>query len=158
MIIVGGIVGIVLGLGLVLLWLIARQRKKLGVLAEKKPVYQDTEEMPGELLYAKSLQLVGKPDYLIKDGDFYIPVELKTGSSPKEQYLNHNMQLMAYCLLVEEHFGVRPPGGYIKYKDKELKLAYTKDAEAAVRMVVAEILKQKKEDKELHCSHEEHYK
>lgn len=144
-------------LGMVLLWLMSRQQKKLGVLGNKKPVYQDTEETPGDILYAKTLPLVGKPDYLIKEGKFLIPVEVKTGNAPKKQYLNHNMQLMAYCLLVEEVYGIRPPGGYLKYSDKELKLAYTKEAEQSVREVVSEIRKLKQSNKELHCSHPEHY-
>ncbi len=99
-------------LGIFFLFVLSRQRKTFGILAEEERIYQDTEKMPGETLFAKTLPLVGRPDYLIKRGEYIIPVEKKNTKAPRDQYVNNNMQLMAYCLLVQETFGIRPPGGY----------------------------------------------
>ena len=143
--------------GALLLFVLSRQKSQFGILGKEKILYQDTEAMPGENLYAKTIPLVGKPDYLVKQGVYIIPVEKKKGKAPRDQYTNHNMQLMAYCLLVEENFNVRPPGGYLKYEDKELPLQYTKEAEEAVRIAVKEILEHKKTNKEIHCNHQQHY-
>lgn len=143
--------------GIVFLFILSRQKKTFGILAEKRRIYQDTEKIPGENLFAKTIQLVGRPDYLIKSGKYIEPVEKKKTKAPKDQYVNNNMQLMAYCLLVEENFGIRPRGGYLQYDDKEIKFAYTKEAEEAVRLVVQEILAHKKTNKEFHCKHQYHY-
>src|SRR5215208_3073794 len=35
--------------------------------------------------------------------------------------------------LVEEVYGVRPPGEYMQYNNEELKIAYTKEAEQSLR-------------------------
>lgn len=149
---------IILLIGIGLLFFILRQKNDLGILANTKPLYQDTTKIPGVVLYAKSLALVGKPDYLLRiDGDI-IPVEVKTGRSPRKSYLGHNMQLMAYCLLVEENYGIRPKGGILKYHNKELKLAYTKKAEQSLRKLVAEILNYKQTNKQPHCTHPNHNK
>jgi CRISPR-associated exonuclease Cas4 len=141
--------------GLLLLYLISRQNRKFGVLTGDK-IYVDTDQKPGEILYSKTLNLAGKPDYLIKEGDHIFPVELKTGKTPRYPYQNHTMQLMAYCLLVEENFNVRPAGGYIKYPGKEFKIAYTEEAKKSLQSLVSEILEKKKTGEELLCDHFEH--
>lgn len=149
------IISIVL-LGLVLIYLINRQQKGFGVL-NSKIIYSDTDLKPGKIFYSKRIKLCGKPDYLIKDNGIFIPVEIKTGKTPEVPYENHTMQLMAYCFLVEENFGIRPPGGYIKYPEKEFKIAYTKEAEQSVIDVVSDILDLKRSNKEQHCEHKNHY-
>jgi CRISPR-associated exonuclease Cas4 len=109
--------------------------RSFGIL-KNETIYSDTEENPGEILVAKTVPLRGKPDYLIKDGKYIIPVEYKSGKTPSSPYLNHTMQLMAYCLLVEETYGIRPPGGYIRYPQNEFKIAYTSEAETSLRQVI----------------------
>lgn len=149
---------IVIITGGILLFIVSRQKKSFGILVEGNRLYQDSQILPGETLIAKSIPLHGKPDYLVKLGKYVIPVEKKTSKAPTDQYKNNTMQLMAYCLLVEENYGIRPPGGYLKYADKELKIRYTKEAEDAVRYIVKEILDHKRTNKELHCNHPSHYK
>lgn len=143
-------------IALILLILLFRQKKSFGILGVKNRIYQDTKQTPGFNIYSKSLPLVGKPDYLIKDGKYIIPVEIKDSNAPRGQYQNNVMQLMAYCLLVEEHYGIRPPGGFIQYRNAEMKFAYTKEAEKSVRLIVEEILQCKKSNKEPHCTHVYH--
>lgn len=142
-------------IGIALLIILGKQEKKFGILNAER-VYSDTESSPGETLFAKTTNLVGKPDYLIKENGQIIPVEVKTGKTPAEPYQNHVMQLMAYCLLVEENYGAPPPGGYLKYPDKEFKIKYTDQAREAVKDFVEEILTKIESNEEPHCSHPEH--
>jgi CRISPR-associated exonuclease Cas4 len=128
---------------------------KIGILKNER-IYQDSQKYPGETIYSKSLPLCGKPDYLIRENGRVIPVEVKTGRTPSSPYLNHTMQLMAYCFLVEENFGKAPTEGYLKYPEKEFKIAYTKEAREAIKDIVEEIKGLKISGKELHCEHREH--
>src|SRR6266702_4123545 len=99
-------------LGCILLLRTTKERKELGILVGER-IYVDTEENPGKLLYAKTIPLIGKPDFLRREKEIIFPIEHKSGRAPRTPYLNHVMQLMAYCYLVEEYYGMRPPGGYI---------------------------------------------
>lgn len=147
--------GLMLLAGLILLGVWFIQRRGFGVLNGNR-IYSDSENMPGEILYSKTLPLSGKPDYLIKKDGVIYPVEVKSGRTPGEPYENHTMQLMAYCLLVEENFGVRPTGGYLKYPDKEFKLAFTDEAREGIISLVKEIYRLKVSGEELNCNHPEH--
>jgi CRISPR-associated exonuclease Cas4 len=76
------------------------------------------------------VQLVGKPDYLIEQKDgMIVPVELKSGRAPEEPHDGHVLQLAAYCLLVEENYGIRPDFGIIQYKDRAFAVDYTEELE-----------------------------
>lgn len=141
---------------LFMIFIFMKQKYSFGILGTKKRIYQDTKQFPGENIFAKSLPLVGKPDYLIRDGGYIFPVEIKNSYAPRDQYKNNVMQLMAYCLLVEEKYGIRPPGGYLRYKNAEMKLAYTREAEESVRSLVDEILQNKRTNKEPRCPHPNH--
>ena len=57
----------------------------------------------------------GRPDYLIKQGDMRIPVEVNTGRRPKAPFFSHVLQIGAYCLLSEETFVGKPSCGQIRY-------------------------------------------
>lgn len=129
--------------------------RHLGVLTNKN-VYTDSEANPGDLLFGKTLALCGKPDLIIDRDGMLIPVEIKSGRTPQEPYQNHTMQLMAYCLLVEENYGIRPVGGYLKYPHKEFKIAYTDEARNSITELVGEMLLLKHSGRELKCSHPQH--
>ena len=72
-----------------------------------------TKETP--VLKSKNYNLAGRPDYLIKEGDMRIPVEVKTGRRPKAPFFSHVLQIGAYCLLSEETFVSKPSCGQIRY-------------------------------------------
>lgn len=129
-------------------------KRKYGSLLSEK-VYIDTDEAPGPTLYSNTLPLMGRPDYLIKEGDTILPVEVKTGKTPTEPYENHVMQLMAYCYLVEENYG-RPKGGILKYPDQEFKLVFTDEAKKAVIDTVLEIQNSRETNQEYSCNHKTH--
>lgn len=54
--------------------------------------------------------LRGRPDRIVKRGRLYIPEEKKAGRRLTARY---ELQLGVYLILVEEHYGVRPPYGVI---------------------------------------------
>lgn len=91
-------------------------------------VYSDTRawQQVQEPLYARQYGLVGKPDYLVKRGKQVIPVEVKPGRRAATPYPSDLMQLAAYCLLVEETTGVRPPFGLLCYADATFKVPFDK--------------------------------
>jgi CRISPR-associated protein Cas4 len=55
--------------------------------------------------------LAGRPDALVKEHDYVIPVERKPlAKKLRDRYV---VQLLIYMRLVEEFEGVRPPHGYL---------------------------------------------
>ena len=141
--------------GVLLLLYFLKQKETFGVLNGKR-IYQDTKEKPGVVLYAKSIPLCGKPDYLLQEQNNIFPVEVKTGKTPNYPYENHVMQLMAYCFLVEECYGKAVLGGYLRYPSAEFKLAYTEEARQSIIQVVNEIMDAKRNNTEFTCNHVEH--
>ncbi len=88
-------------------------------------------------IFSKRLGLTGKPDYLVRDGDDTIPVEVKSGRAPSGRpYDSHLYQLAAYCALVQEAFGRRPPHGLIKYADGIVVVDYTADLEGDLLQIL----------------------
>ena len=146
---------IVIVLGLLYLLFLLREQKNLGSLGGSV-VALDNGENNGLLLSSTSVPLVGKPDYLIKQGSVVLPVEVKTGKTPVAPHRNHIVQLIAYCLLVEENFGVAPLKGVIRYPEKEFEVPYTEKAKEKLQKLVGEILVYKKINQEFQCHHPYH--
>ena len=132
-----------------------RQQQEAG-LPGGRVIYTDTHgwgkvEKP---LYYASLQLTGKPDYLIEKNGQLIPVEVKSGRAPEAPYDSHIFQLASYCLLVEKNYGKRPPYGLIHYENRDFAIDYTHELEAAL----IELLADMREDdvkREVDRSHEQ---
>lgn len=143
----------ILFIGLVLFFLLKKRERTIGSL-KGKILYQDSANAP--VLYAKTLPLCGKPDYIIQVDKMIVPIEVKTGRTPTSPYPNNTMQLMTYCYIATEVFGIRPKGGILKYPDREFTLEYTKEAEESVKKLVGEIEEAKESGVEFHCSHSEH--
>ncbi len=124
-------------LGLMLVWLAfwlwqrSREARAASGLPRGKVVYADMDgaRPPDGPLISRQWRLIGKPDYLIASGKHIIPVEVKSGSLPRsgEPYPGHVLQLAAYCLLVEDTYGRRPPFGYIRYQDATVQVPYTRE-------------------------------
>jgi CRISPR-associated protein Cas4 len=70
---------------------------------------------------SENLQLKGKVDRIEVYADKIVPVELKTGSGPKEGvWEEHQVQIGAYMMLLEEVLGKKASVGRVSYlKDKE---------------------------------------
>ncbi len=145
-------------LALVLLWQAGRQQRNAG-LPGGRLVYADTSAwLPQEKpLYSPGLGLTGKPDYLVEQGRFTLPVEVKhVRNVDHPPYDAHIYQLAAYCLLVEDLFEQRPPYGILHYSDgarsRSYAIDFTPALEASVRQVIAEIQENSRK-KELPRSH-----
>lgn len=66
------------------------------------------------------------------------------------------MQLTAYCLLVEETYGVKPEYGYIKYPYKEFKVSYTEHNKQQLIDLVKQLSDAKTHKTSFSCKHPEH--
>ncbi len=127
-------IGIVIILFAAILWLFfqsGEMRTSSGV-PKGHIIYTDTGTwFPHvEMLAARDVRLVGKPDYLVEEENgAIVPVEVKSGRAPSEPWEGHILQLAAYCLLVEERYGVRPEYGIIQYQDRAFAVDYTDDLE-----------------------------
>jgi CRISPR-associated exonuclease Cas4 len=129
----------------IMLWLIARRARRSTGLPEGVVVYTD---MPGghgwarveKPLFSASLQLTGKPDYLVRQGNAVVPVEVKSGPAPADgPRAGHVYQLAAYCALVEDAYGHRPDYGLIQYADQTLSVDYTPALEAELLELLDDI-------------------
>jgi CRISPR-associated protein Cas4 len=65
----------------------------------------------GREYLSRSLGLVGRPDAVVEEGGYFVPIERKSfGKRPRDKDI---AQLLVYCRLIEEESGVRPPHGYL---------------------------------------------
>jgi CRISPR-associated exonuclease Cas4 len=119
--------GLLGGLGL---WLFIRSgvaRREAGLPAGRV-TYVDTGAWArcDRPLFSQRYRLTGRPDYLVQNEQGIIPVEVKSGAAPGRPYGAHVLQLVAYCLLVEEQEGRTPPYGILKYDDRAFEVDYTR--------------------------------
>src|SRR5512143_3917371 len=82
---------------LVLFWLAARRRKAAGLPAGRI-IYADTSSWGPveEPLYDPTLGLTGRPDYIVQQGERWIPVEVKSSRVSEAPFDSHIFQLAAY--------------------------------------------------------------
>ena len=86
-------------------------------------VYSDSGA--AEILVSDLHGLAGKPDYVHKEGDEFIPVERKSRVlSGRGAYEAEILQLAAYCLLVEERFGMSVTRGQLLFPNGSLDVAF----------------------------------
>lgn len=105
-------------------------------------VWDDAHEQRGRIprpLYDPDSGLTGRPDYLVRRGRDWVPVELKSRSAPRTPYRGHILQAGAYCLLVEAALGRRPSMALLQYSDRSVPIPYTRELEAAVRLAADRI-------------------
>lgn len=130
-----------IALAALLLFRAGRLRRRTG-LPVGRVIYDDVGAWhPNvESLHSRELRLTGRPDYLVQQDDGrIIPVELKSSMAPRQPWEGHVLQLAAYCLLVEENFGVRPDHGILQYKDRAFAVDYTYALEEELRYVLEEM-------------------
>jgi CRISPR-associated exonuclease Cas4 len=138
-----------------LAWLLARLAARRAGLPAGRVVYADTGgwTRPERPLRAPVIGLTGKPDYLVQERGRLIPVEIKSMAAPPAgPYPGHVLQLAAYCALVTEVHGVRPPHGLLQYADRTLAVDYTPALEAELRALL-DALRADAGAPEVHRSH-----
>ena len=68
--------------------------------------------------------IAGKPDYITKNNNSFIPVEFKSSNHFHPQN-NHVMQLAAYCQLIEDNYNSFVPFGVLVYNNEsEFKIPF----------------------------------
>ncbi len=141
-------------IALVLLIQAARRQKRSG-LPGGRVIYADTRgwgpvEKP---LYDPVHGLTGKPDYLVEQGNTLIPVEVKSAYASQAPYDSHIFQVAAYCMLVQNVLGKRPPYGILHYNNRTFAVDYTPQLEAAL-LDLLEAMRTQGDKKEAPRSHE----
>jgi len=109
-------------IGIVLLRRSQRRRQQLG-LPNGDVFYRDHHGQPmaAVALRSRVYNVRGKPDCLIRTADGIIPVELKKSARPPSRggvYPNHLIQVLAYIVLVREHYDEPVPYGLVVYGDE----------------------------------------
>ena len=140
---------------LILFWVYDAQRKHVGLPAGSI-LYTDMRawKKAEQPLYDPELALTGKPDYLVLQEGCIIPVEVKSGHTPRSPHDSHILQLAAYCLLTEKNYKKRPPFGIIHYPGQDFTVEFTPELEALLKRVMAELRLDDRKD-EVHRSHKE---
>lgn len=135
---------VLLLVALLLFWQAARRQKQAG-LPTGRVIYVDTTRWGGRLeksLYDPVNNLTGKPDYLVEEKGFLIPVEVKSGWAPDQPRHSHVLQLAAYCLLVERTSARKPPYGIIHYRNRTFAVDYTPSLETGLLDLLVEMRRQ----------------
>lgn len=134
----------------------ADAKRSQGIDKESTVEYVDTlhargTDTPG-MLVSEKLGLRGRPDIiLLQDGE-HIPVEIKTGRTPRGKLFSHVLQLGAYLVLVEELHGKPPPYGLIRYSEREDKVPYDPETRMLVLFKLHE-MREKLRTGEVHRNH-----
>ena len=90
-------------------------------------VYIDSDAEKPKLFVSKRHGLSGRPDAVVMEGEDHIPVELKTGRVPRGPLFSHILQVVAYCVLLEDEYGRAPPYGIIRYGETAFEIEYNED-------------------------------
>jgi CRISPR-associated exonuclease Cas4 len=117
----------------------ARSTRAKYDMAQGQLVYVDSSREKPKLFVAKRYGLSGRPDAVLLEGDVHIPVEVKTGRTPRGPLFSHILQIAAYCLLMEEEYGKAPPYGVIRYGDGSHDIEYNEDLKRLVLQKMGEM-------------------
>jgi CRISPR-associated exonuclease Cas4 len=89
--------------------------------------YVGTDSSP--LYFSERYGLSGRPDFVLEIDGQLIPGDLKTGRTPKGPLFSHILQVAAYCLLIAESSGKRPPYGLLRYGSEEHEIEFDPEME-----------------------------
>jgi CRISPR-associated exonuclease Cas4 len=122
-------VGLALILGALLLrWYAQRTAAALDISGDV--LYSD-DDTTADGLVSDAHRLVGKPDYILQHDGELIPVERKSRKlSTAGAYEGEILQLAAYCLLVEEHYGRPVLTGRLLYQNRSVDVPFDSDLRA----------------------------
>lgn len=121
-----------------------RQKQKYRI-PKGRITYSDLHS-PGEILFSKRYRISGKPDYIVKKNNKFIPVEIKSGEYNQPQK-NHSLQLATYCHLVEEKYGTFVPYGIIVYKNSDFKIPFNPSLRFELESVIEKMRRELKKKK-----------
>ncbi|MFQ5552684.1 MAG: PD-(D/E)XK nuclease family protein [Thermoplasmata archaeon] len=107
----------------------ARELRAARNLGEAPIEYVDDLAGESPVLESPTHGLKGRPDLILRSDGGLIPVEVKTGRTPRGPLFSHILQVAAYCLLVEDSYGTRPPYGLLRYGETVHEIDYTEELE-----------------------------
>jgi CRISPR-associated exonuclease Cas4 len=86
-------------------------------------------------------RIQGRPDALRRRADgTVVPVEVKSRGTPRSGPTpSHQVQVWAYCLLVEETTGRPPPFGILRYADGEFRVRWDAAARQELLAIRAQL-------------------
>lgn len=145
------------------LYLQAGRRQQAAGLPAGQVIAADTSgwrraEQP---LISHRHRLTGRPDYLVDAHEGLIPVEVKsTRLRGDDPYDSHKLQLAAYCLLVEDTEGRRPPYGILHYANTTIRIPFDDALRGRLLDILAQMRRAqtgaelaRSHDDPLRCSH-----
>ena len=140
---------------LLLAWA-ARLRARAG-LPSGRIVASDTGAKGGrgERLFSRRYGLSGAPDYLVQTAEGIVPVELKPARTETEPRQSHLLQLLAYCLLVEETYGKAPTHGVLRYANDSFRVDFNDETRSYLLGVLDEMRAAADAEGPPHRSHDE---
>ena len=132
---------------------VSQRLRNLYSIGKASIEYSDDMEKDTKLLESTKMGIRGRPDYILEEHGEYIPVEVKTGRVPMGPHFSHILQLAAYFVLVEEHYGKRPSHGFIRYgEEKEFRIDFDNKLENILKGKINE-MRVCMHEKEAHRNH-----
>lgn len=132
----------IIGAGIILfiLFVLLKLTKVPHQVYKSKTIYSDHKERPEKALFSSKYGLTGRPDFILHTKDGLLPLEIKRSKRPNQPYFSHVMQLISYCLLIEEEKGARPKYGFIQYKwGKPFSIQYTERMKSSLLKTMQEM-------------------
>lgn len=127
-------IGLALG---VLLW--SRRLRQESGLPSGPLLTSDTDSTHrGKPLTSRRYGLTGTPDYVVRTPEGHVPVEVKPSRTDPEPLESHLLQVLAYCLLLEEE-GEHPPYGLLRYSSGTFKVDYNSQTRQHIIDVITEM-------------------
>jgi CRISPR-associated exonuclease Cas4 len=99
-----------------------REEKKLFGIPDGMILYSDLNA-PAVPFFSKRSRLTGKPDYIVRKENHYIPIEVKSGGG-EHPTQSQVLQLAAYCQILEDTSGVFVPKGILVYNNEPYTIAF----------------------------------
>ena len=116
-------------------------------------MYGGLSGVPGKPLFSARYGLTGTPDYIVATNSGPVPVEVKPGRTEREPHESHLLQVLAYCLLIEESDGKCPPYGLLRYSADTFRVDYNRQTRAYLISVLDE-MREAAQQSEVHRSHD----
>ena len=150
------LIALIILIGAVLAWLVGRHLLARTGLLGRNILYADVGSTfpQSEPLTSPRYGLIGKPDYLVRLTEGIAPIEVKSCRAPASgrPYEGHIFQLAAYCLLVEDVFGVPVQHGLVNYEDRSIQVDFTPSLRTSLLALLDE-MHAAKQGEELHIDH-----
>ena len=134
----------------------ARLRRESGLPSGRilhSDMYEGLPGVPGKPLYSARYGLAGTPDYIVSTDRGLVPVEVKPGRTESKPHESHLLQVLAYCLLVEESAGKSPPYGLLKYSADTFRVDYNSETRDYLLSVIYE-MREAARQLDVHRNHE----